>query len=166
MKGCATFECGTTHFRHARPTFGFTLGHFTLGWVWDIYPKMKLIMFPLRNSLASDLICTYISVPGVLVLSRSESSVCSKSTFHIGSMRKSRSLNAEDQECNWVLMVSIVPFVTCALGVRATVGIFATFNPLSCLITVSPWPMCMLPFHLFHVNSFSIFLYPGPQACQ
>ena len=31
MKGCATCECGTTHFIHARLTFSFTSGHFTLG---------------------------------------------------------------------------------------------------------------------------------------
>ena len=39
MKGCTTFECGTTHFIHARPTFCFTYGHFTFGWAWDIYPN-------------------------------------------------------------------------------------------------------------------------------
>ena len=37
MKGCATCECGTTHFIHACPTFRFTLGQFSLGWAWDIY---------------------------------------------------------------------------------------------------------------------------------
>ena len=75
----------------------------------------------MKYRAASNHIGPYVLVPGVHVLSRSESSVCSWSTLNIGSIHKSQSLNAEYQGCNWVLVVSIVPFLTCVLGVRAKV---------------------------------------------
>ena len=61
----------------------------------------------------------YVSALGVRVQSRNESSVYYGSALCIGSIRRSQTPCVEDRGCSRVPSVSVVPCVTCGLGVHA-----------------------------------------------